>query len=100
MKTNLLLADTMKKDIEGVGFTEVAERRIQFPVGTWSSDFEYKTRGKWFRQVWWTGMEGWILMCCTRYLGVKDLILKSLLFFANVCLLVVPRTGPGFRQRD
>lgn len=65
----LFIAETMKGLMEDAGFVDVVETQVHFPMGPWSSDEEYKVLGKWYKKVWLTGMENWLLAACTRYLN-------------------------------
>ncbi|PGH14547.1 hypothetical protein AJ80_05867 [Polytolypa hystricis UAMH7299] len=76
------IVETMRQDIINAGFLHVVETRFKWPVGPWSSDPRMKEIGRWMRQFWEHGMEGWVLALCTRHLeweieDVRSLISKT-----------------------
>lgn len=64
-----LISETMKESIEGAGFVDVCERRFKWPIGMWSPDPKLQEIGRWYREFWESGMEGWVMALGTRCLG-------------------------------
>ncbi|KAJ9353619.1 hypothetical protein DTO280E4_7212 [Paecilomyces variotii] len=64
-----LISETMKESIEEAGFVDVCERRFKWPIGMWSSDPKLQEIGRWYREFWESGMEGWVMALGTRCLG-------------------------------
>lgn len=63
----------MKKMIEDAGFVDVQEKRINVPLGPWSSDSKLKDIGRFYERFYKTGLQGWLLQVCTRQLDVGSL---------------------------
>lgn len=76
--TNYNLASTMKKMIEEAGFIDVQERVDKCPWSPWA-DPEIDPRahriGQYFEKFYETGVQGWILQPCVKYLQVSRLTL-------------------------
>lgn len=66
-----LISETMKQSIKEAGFVDVSERRFRWPIGMWNSDPKLREIGRWHREFWESGMEGWVMALSTRYLGVS-----------------------------
>ncbi|KAK2744907.1 hypothetical protein FQN55_006469 [Onygenales sp. PD_40] len=69
MKKPLDVTETMKQNIEAAGFVDVVEKKYKWPIGQWSSDPRMQDIGKWNRDFWEHGMEGWAMANGTRHLG-------------------------------
>ncbi|KKA20427.1 hypothetical protein T310_5546 [Rasamsonia emersonii CBS 393.64] len=63
------IADTMQQAMREAGFEDVREVRFKWPIGTWASDARLREIGRWYREFWEVGMEGWIMALSTRYMG-------------------------------
>lgn len=74
---DVFIADNMKESFERAGFVDVVEKRVAIPIGSWSSDENYKQIGKWYKLCWITGMENWIMALCTRHLKVSVLFRRD-----------------------
>ncbi|KAL1964536.1 hypothetical protein VTN77DRAFT_6833 [Rasamsonia byssochlamydoides] len=79
-----LIADTMQQSMRDAGFEDVCEVRFKWPIGwSWaSSDPRLREIGRWYREFWEVGMEGWIMALSTRYMGwtadqARDFIRKT-----------------------
>jgi hypothetical protein len=70
LKKPLNVTETMKESIIEAGFVDVVETRFKMPLGPWTSDPRMKELGRWYRNYWETGMEGWSMAPGTRHLGV------------------------------
>ena len=75
---SLFIADTMKQTMIGSGFVDVVEHRYRWPIGTWSSDEHFKELGRWNKEFWIHGMEGWMMASGTRLFDVSDSVLLHL----------------------
>ncbi|KAL2222325.1 S-adenosyl-L-methionine-dependent methyltransferase [Thermoascus aurantiacus ATCC 26904] len=64
-----LICDTMKQSIIDAGFVDVREERFKWPIGTWGSDERSQDIGRWNREFWRSGTEGWVMALSTRHLG-------------------------------
>lgn len=111
-----LICDTMKQSIIDAGFVDVREERFKWPIGTWGSDERSQDIGRWNREFWRSGTEGWVMALSTRHLGVS--LFASLEGFTAVCYGMAPprrrrrknisltpfsvdsRAGARIRQRD
>lgn len=71
------ISETMQESIREAGFVNVCERRFRWPIGTWSSDPKLQEIGRWYREFWESGMEGWVMALSTRYLGVSPAVHKT-----------------------
>lgn len=60
-----------KAMMEQVGFVDVMETVIDWPIGTWAKDRYYKMIGAWFQKDLLQGIEGMLLGLCTRVLGME-----------------------------
>ncbi|KIW43922.1 hypothetical protein, variant [Exophiala oligosperma] len=60
---------SMKQMIEDAGFVDVQEKRINIPLGPWSSDSRMKDIGRFYERFYKTGLQGWLLQVCTRQLN-------------------------------
>jgi len=49
--------------MEEVGFVDVKETVIEFPIGTWAKSWYHKTIGKWYQKDLINGIEGIMLGC-------------------------------------
>lgn len=65
------ISRSMKAMIEAAGFVDVQEQRLKLPLGHWSTDPKYREVGKFFERFYKTGLQGWLMQICTRYLGVS-----------------------------
>lgn len=65
------VAQTMKQSIIDAGFVDVVETKYKIPLGTWDSDPDMKEIGRWYRNFWDVGIDGWFMAPFTRYLGVS-----------------------------
>jgi hypothetical protein len=70
MGKSLRIFNTIKKSLLDAGFVDVVETRFKWPIGPWSSDPRMKEIGRWSREFWEYGMEGWAMAPSTRFLGV------------------------------
>lgn len=70
MKKDLTIAGSVKDSIVAAGFADVVEHRFKVPLGPWSSNPRMKEIGRWYRDFWEIGMEGWWMAIGTRFLGV------------------------------
>ena len=66
----LFVFDTMRQTIADAGFVDMVEYRFKWPVGSWSSDEHYRELGRWYKEFWIHGMEGWMMANATRVLRV------------------------------
>lgn len=67
-------AKNYKRVMEEVGFVDVQEVRVEWPIGGWAKSSYHKTLGKWFRADLETGMEAIALGLFTRVLGKFDFL--------------------------
>jgi hypothetical protein len=65
------VADTMKSDIEKVGFVNVVEQIFKEPLGVWAADPKLKELGLWALLSFDTGFEAYALATLTRVLKVS-----------------------------
>lgn len=72
------IAETMPTLIREAGFVDVVEKTYKWPIGPWSSDPKLKELGRWNLLNWEEGMEGWIMACYTRVLGVSAPAIKRI----------------------
>jgi hypothetical protein len=61
----------MKHLIEEAGFVDVQEQKVNLPLGPWASDPKLKDIGRFFERFYKTGLQGWLMHICTRFLGVS-----------------------------
>ncbi|EXJ62027.1 hypothetical protein A1O7_02460 [Cladophialophora yegresii CBS 114405] len=61
----------MKHLIEEAGFVDVQEQKVKLPLGPWASDPKLKDIGRFFERFYKTGLQGWLMHICTRFLGKK-----------------------------
>lgn len=52
-----------------IGFVDIVEKRVVWPLGRWPTDPRLKEIGRWNVRNWEEGVEGWILAGFTRCLG-------------------------------
>jgi SAM-dependent methyltransferase len=99
------VANKVKQQMTEAGFVDVVENIYKLPLGPWSSDERFKTIGRFYREFWREGMEGWVMAIATRYLGVSLAFIRS----SSVCKSadidpVVDRAGQGLcagnKKRD
>jgi hypothetical protein len=64
-------AKNFKAMMEEVGFVDVKEVKVEWPIGGWAKGPYHKTLGKWFRVDMETGMEAIALGMFTRILGMS-----------------------------
>jgi len=57
--------------MEEVGFVDVKEMKIEFPIGTWAKSDYHKTIGKWYQKDLMNGIEGIMLGLLTRVMGME-----------------------------
>lgn len=62
---------SMKQMIEEAGFVDVQEQKLKLPLGPWSTDPKMKDVGRFYERFYKTGLQGWLLQICTRWLGVS-----------------------------
>lgn len=76
----------MKELIEAAGFVDVQEQKVKLPLGPWASDAKLKDIGRFFERFYKTGLQGWLMHICTRFLGVSEYLLfpREVLTFAAV----------------
>lgn len=70
MEKSFHIAYTLKQSIMDAGFVDVVETVHYIPLGTWMPEPEWKEIGRWYRNFWEAGMEGWWMASATRHLGV------------------------------
>ena len=69
----LNVAPTYKDTMEKVGFVDVVEKRLKWPVGIWPRDKYFKEVGYWYYMNLEVGLEGLLMGLLTRGLGwTKD----------------------------
>ncbi len=66
------ISSKMKELIEAAGFVDVQEQKVHLPLGPWASDPKFKEIGKFFEHFYTTGVQGWLMQICTRYLNVSE----------------------------
>lgn len=71
IKKSFHIADTLKQSVIEAGFVDVVETIYYIPLGTWRPEPEWKEIGRWYRNFWEAGMEGWWMASATRHLGVN-----------------------------
>ncbi|OCT50058.1 putative SAM dependent methyltransferase [Cladophialophora carrionii] len=65
------ISTKMKHLIEEAGFVDVQEQKVKMPLGPWASDPKLKDIGRFFERFYKTGLQGWLMHICTRFLGKK-----------------------------
>lgn len=68
---DLFIFNSMKQTMIDAGFVDVVEHRFKWPLGTWSSDEHYRELGRWYKEFWIHGMEGWMMAMGTRVMHVS-----------------------------
>lgn len=66
------IANTMRRDIEATGFTNIHEKVYKDPMGPWPSDLRLKEIGKWTLLGFDIGLEGHALSIMTKVMGVCE----------------------------
>ena len=70
------ISSKMKHLIEEAGFVDVQEQKVKLPLGPWPSDPKLKDVGRFFERFYKTGLQGWLMLICTRLLGVSASLLS------------------------
>lgn len=68
---NFRAAEVSCQSIKDAGFTNITERIIKVPVGTWAKDKRLKAWGAWFQYFVLQGLEGFMIRSFTEALGVR-----------------------------
>ncbi|KAK2743906.1 hypothetical protein FQN57_004529 [Myotisia sp. PD_48] len=82
MRKRLYIADTMRQSLIDAGFVDVVEIKYKTPIGPWSSEPRMKEIGRFYRDYWDYGLEGWVMAPATRHLGwpvehVREMIAEA-----------------------
>lgn len=72
-------AKNYKKMMQEVGFVDVKEVKVEWPIGGWAKGKYHKALGKWFRADLETWMEAIALGMFTRILGMRKEEVEELL---------------------
>lgn len=68
---NFRAAEASCQAMKDAGFTNVTERIIKVPQGTWPKDKRLKIWGQWFQYFVLEGLEGFVIRSFTDVLGVR-----------------------------
>lgn len=67
---DLRIHEQVKGYLINAGFVDVVETVHRWPVGEWPKDPYIKQVGRWNREHWLMGIEGWSMALLTRVLNV------------------------------
>lgn len=84
------IAETLPDVLKEAGYTNIVERRIKIPIGTWPKNPDLKHWGAWNRQFILQGVEGFSIRGLTDCLGVS-------LYYSNLSL-PRPEIDSSFRE--
>jgi hypothetical protein len=68
-----------KSYFEQVGFVDVVEKQLAWPIGMWARDSRMKTLGAWTKEDVLSGLHGWSAAVLTRGLGMSSQEVEILL---------------------
>ena len=68
-----------KSIFEKVGFVDIVEKQLAWPIGTWPKDPRMKKLGAWVKEDVLSGLHGWSAAVLTRGLGMSSEEVETLL---------------------
>jgi hypothetical protein len=72
-----------KSYFEEVGFVDIVEKQLAWPIGSWARTQRMKMLGAWTKEDVLSGLHGWGAMVLTRGLGMSPQDLEILLMEAR-----------------
>lgn len=68
-----------KSYLEKIGFVDIVEKQLAFPIGTWAKGMHMKRVGEWCKADFLAGIQGWSMMVLTRGMGMTSQVVEDLL---------------------
>ena len=59
-----------KQYLQEIGFVDVVEKQLAWPIGTWARTRRMKMLGAWCKENVLSGLQGWTMAVLTRGLGM------------------------------
>jgi hypothetical protein len=68
-----------KQYLQEIGFVDVVEKQLAWPIGTWARTRWMKMLGAWCKENVLSGLQGWTMAVLTRGLGMTSAEVELLL---------------------
>ncbi|KAF4637046.1 hypothetical protein G7Y89_g1041 [Cudoniella acicularis] len=68
-----------KQYLQEIGFVDVVEKQLSWPIGTWAKTQRMKMLGAWCKENVLSGLQGWTMAVLTRGLGMMPAEVELLL---------------------
>ena len=68
-----------KQHLQEIGFVDVVEKQLAWPIGTWARTRRMKMLGSWCKENVLSGLQGWTMAVLTRGLGMTSAEVELLL---------------------